>query len=201
MPTPQRPIATSDARPIPGRVSHPHLVTLSPCHPYPPPPLCCIRFHLVTDEAGERRSRGEREMDVASVGKPPSWQSTARPDRTRTGQVQTISSQVRTFSRHLERFFVAVARRNRDIRLEMRVADTRTAARFGWNRFAGNNLGEISRRGAEAQSKCMLTTDFTDATDKNDASLSLLALIRAHQRPSVVKLYLSLLRYPLLLRR
>jgi hypothetical protein len=123
--------------------------------------------------------RGQLGVGGSAVGIP----FLARPNRTRPGQVQTISSQVRTFSRHLGRFFVAVGRRNRDIRLEMRVADTRTAARFGWKRFAGNNLGEISRRGAEAQSKCMLTTDFTDATDKNDASLSLWLLsvpISAH---------------------
>ena len=69
-------------------------------------------------------------------------------------------------------------------------ADRQTATRFGRKHSAGHHLREISRRldpstcsidsrqacsgqagsrQAEARMRCMLTTDFTDATDKNDA--------------------------------
>jgi hypothetical protein len=37
---------------------------------------------------------------------------------------------------------------------------------FGRNHRAEHRLREVSGRGARAQSKCILTTDFTDATDE-----------------------------------
>jgi hypothetical protein len=111
---------------------------------HPPPPLCGILFHSAAEEAGERGSRGAAETAIlarSALALLPSWRSWRawrfnfpRAQTVRNApwarQVQTFTGQVRTFWPLFERFFVAIGRRNRDIRLKTGVGRSVVGCRF-----------------------------------------------------------------------